>query len=306
MVVFMKRKNCVLCVCMAMTFGVLAKEVRIGGAGGEAVVNLYGGVMTSWKSATSGEILAMARDYESCGRGVAICGGIPVFWPWAMANRPELEKVLVFTRGSDWKLKSRTADSVVIELNDNETMRRIWPHRFHLELEYRLDESDTLKAEFRATNTDSESYSCTELFHPFFRVGETAKTTISNTKGCHYYWRSEPEYGYRRMLENDFCGGFFKKTGPGFVVCEEGKPPYRHDLIDPVLKRKVEITYEGGRQLIMWNSGPDYSPCGKSDSPDFGRRFITVEAGNCYDDYAYTLKPGEVHKVRGVFRVKPL
>lgn len=281
-------------------------DITFEGAGGKARINPFGAVLTSWKPHASGEVLAMARDFEGCGREIEIHGGIPICWPWAVYTCPETAKVHFITRSFDWKVKTRTTDSVVMAFDDTEETRRVWPHKFHLELEYRLNEPETLTAEFRATNTGDQPYACTELFHPYLRVGDTAKTTISNTKGLHYFWKREREFGESRTLSEDFCGARFKDCGPGYIISEVGDGPHRHDLVDPVLGRRIEITYEGGCKLVTWNSGPDFSVCGTSDLPDFGRRFLCVETGNLYDDRAYTLKPGETHVIKAKFQVKGL
>ena len=69
-------------------------------------------------------------------------------------------------------------------------------------------------------------------------------------------------------------------------------------MADPVLNRKIEVAYEGNIKIVVWNSGPDFSPFGGADDPDYGLRFVCVEGATLYRDRAYTLKPGETHTLK--------
>ena len=77
-------------------------------------------------------------------------------------------------------------------------------------------------------------------------------------------------------------------------------------LKDPVLKRVIDISYEGNIKFVMWNSGPDFSALGESDDPDYGRHFLCVEGATLYRDRAYTLAPGASHTLKAIIAVRTL
>jgi D-hexose-6-phosphate mutarotase len=71
-----------------------------------------------------------------------------------------------------------------------------------------------------------------------------------------------------------------------------------HEIVDPVLKRTIRLAYEGCIKMVVWNSGPDCSPFGGADDPDYGRGFVCIEGATLYRDRAYELRPGETHELK--------
>ena len=265
--------------------------------GGRAVADAYGARLVSWRPAGGEEVFAMALIRDKWRAGEQVHGGLPVYWPWFVFEGPEGCKIHGVTSYAEWRVKERTANRVVFALDDDETTHRAWPHRFHAELEYALGSS--LSATFRVTNTDTNSYACTEGFHPYFRVGDVRECTVSGTDGARYFCKAEAEHGDARVWSGDFPCRLPHEKGAGFVIEEpSAKGRHPHILADPVLNRKIEVAYEGNIKIVVWNSGPDFSPFGGADDPDYGLRFVCVEGATLYRDRAYTLKPGETHTLK--------
>lgn len=265
---------------------------------GTAKVSTYGGVLTSWKPAGSEEVFALATVYETNEPGVQIHGGFPICWPWAVFEGPEGCKVHGLARYAEWRVKARTDASVVLELDETPETLAVWPYRFHLELTYAI--SDRLEVTFRATNTDAQAFACTELFHPYFNVGDVARCRVRGLDGVKYFWKGEADQGDQRHWSGDFAGALFTSAVPGYVF-EQGESV--HQVIDEAFGRTLEIAYAGNIKLCVWNSGPDFSPYGVSDAPDFGRHFLCFEAGTLYRDRAYVLAPGETHELKAAVRL---
>lgn len=265
---------------------------------GTAKVSTYGGVMTSWKPIGSAEVFAMAKDFDSCERGMQIHGGFPLCWPWAVFEGPQGCKIHGVTRYCDWTVKSSTDSSVVLELNENAETLKVWPHRFHLELTYAI--SNRLEVTFRAVNTDDHPYACTELFHPYFNVGDVTRCRVTGMDGLKYFWKGEADQGDQRRWSGDFAASAFKSAVPGYVF-EQGD--CTHQIVDEALGRRLQISYAGNIKLCIWNSGVDFSVCGESECPDFGRRFLCFEGGTLYRDRAYVLKPGETHVLKAAVSI---
>ena len=273
--------------------------------GGRAVADTYGARLISWRPASGEEVFALPQPYDKCPReaGVQIHGGLPVYWPWFVFEGPEGCKIHGVTSYAEWKVKEHTSSRVVFSLDDTPATRAAWPHPFHAELTYEL--GATLTATFTVVNTGSEPYACTEGFHPYFRVGDTMRCTVTGTDGTRYFWKGEADKGDRRKWKGDFPASLVAIGKPGYVF-EEKAGPHNHQLKDPVLNRTIDITFEGNIKFVMWNSGPDFSKFGKSDDPSYGHRFLCVEGATLYRDRAYTLAPGALHTLKATVAVKPL
>ena len=275
--------------------------------GGRAVVETYGGRLISWEQKVGGEVFAMAWPYSQCKRGEQIHGGLPMYWPWFVFEGPEGCNIHGVTSYADWKVKECAKSRVVMELDDSEETRAAWPHKFHAELEYVLSDAK-LYAEFRVTNTGDEPYSCTEGFHPYFRLGDVSKCSISGTDGLRYFCKAESEHGDRRLWSGDFPCSVPYEKGVGYVIEEkspEGK--HVHDLTDIVLGRRIEVTYEGNIKIVAWNSGEGFDKkFGPATDRDFARHFVCLEGATLYRDRAYVLKPGETHTLKATIRVNQM
>lgn len=243
-------------------------QVVLSNANGSARVDFRGANMRSWKPAGKTEVLGNL--------------GIPVYWPWAIyEGRPGCD-IHGLTPYFDWKVVSQTSDSVVLSLDDNESSRRVWPHKFHAEMEYRLGE--TLTAEFRVTNTDDHAYACTDLLHPFFRVSHPTNCTIEGLSGSKYFWKYEADKGADRIWEGAFPVKNISGGKPG-IVFETGDGAYT--LVDG--NRRITANFKGGVKFVGY-----VAPEGA----------VAMETGNIYRDRAYTLAPGETHTLSVVLSVE--
>lgn len=238
-----------------------ATQVTLSNETGEARVDLRGANMRSWKPVRKTEVLGNL--------------GIPVYWPWAIyEGRPGCD-IHGLTPYYDWKVVSKTEDSVVLALDDSESTMRVWPHKFHAEMEYRLGE--TLTATFTVTNTDDHGYSCTDLLHPFFRVSHPSNCTIEGLSGSKYFWKYEADKGGDRIWKGAFPVKNISGGKPG-IVFETGDGAYT--LVDG--KRRVTAEFKGGIKFVAY-----VAPEGA----------VAMETGTIYRDCSYTLQPGEAHTV---------
>lgn len=236
-------------------------DVTLSNAFGSARVDLRGANMRSWKPAGKTEVLGNL--------------GIPVYWPWAIyEGRPGCD-IHGLTPYFDWSVSEQTQDKVVLELEDSESSRRVWPHKFHAQMEYRLGE--TLTATFTVTNTDDHEYTCTDLLHPFFRVSHPSNCTIEGLSGSKYFWKYEADKGSDRIWKGAFPVRNISGGKPG-IVFETGDGAYT--LVDG--KRRVTADFKGGIKFVAY-----VAPEGA----------VAMETGTIYRDRAYTLQPGQTHTV---------
>lgn len=286
-------RNALVMLTLMVAFGLQAVMIPLSCPHGTATVSTYGGVMTSWRPLGGDDVFASAVDYEKCERGTQIHCGLPICWPWAVNEGPVGGRIHGVARYAEWKVKSRTADSLVLELDETEETLAAWPHKFHLELHYSI--SNGLDVAFLARNTDDHAYACTELFHPYFSVGDVGSITVSGLNGCRYLAKTVPGDDGLRIWRGDFTVPDLGKTKVGYVFdCLDG----RCRLNDPKKNRWIEVKYTGSCKICLWNSGLDFSVYGRADRADFGRRFMCVEGGTIYRDRAYTLASGESHVLK--------
>ena len=298
-------KNITLILGALATFATSAATVElVSPDGGRAVADTYGARLVSWRPAGGDEVFAMPKPYDKCPResGRQTHGGLPIYWPWFVFEGPEGCKIHGVTSYAEWKVKERSENRVVFTLDDTPATRAAWPHSFHAELAYEL--GATLVATFTAVNTGTEPYACTEGFHPYFRVGDTMRCTVTGTDGARYFWKGEADKGDRRRWKGDFPACLVAVGKPGYVF-EEKDGPHRHLLKDPVLNRAIDVTYEGNIKFVMWNSGPEFEKLGTADDPSYGSRFLCLEGGTLYRDRAYTLTPGASHTLKASVAVRP-
>lgn len=236
-----------------------ATHVILSNSHGTARVDLRGANMRSWKPADGNEVLGNE--------------GIPVFWPWAVYEGPPGCDIHGLTPYFDWKVAYQSEDKVILTLDDSEATRRVWPHKFHAEMEYRLGKS--ISAEFRVTNTDDHEYKCTELLHPFFRVSHPSDCIVEGVSGARYFWKLEAEKGSDRVWYGDFPVKNVAAGKPG-IVFESGDGEYT--LADK--NRRITADFKGGIKFNVY-----VSPEGS----------VAMETGTIYRDRAYTLAPGQTH-----------
>lgn len=238
-----------------------ASQIVLSNAWGTARVDLRAANMRSWKPCGGAEVLGNQ--------------GIPIYWPWAIYEGRTGCDIHGLTPYFDWNVISATPDRVVLSLDDSESSRRVWPHKFHAEMEYILGEK--LSARFTVTNTDNHEYSCTELLHPFFRVSHPSNCKIEGLDGSRYFWKWEADKGSDRVWRGSFPVRNIASGRPG-IVFETGDGSYT--LVDG--DRRITAEFSGGIKFVAY-----VSPEGA----------VSMETGTIYRDRAYTLKPGESHSV---------
>ena len=244
-----------------------ATQVILSNSYGTASIDLRGANMRSWKPAGKEEVLGNL--------------GIPIYWPWAIyEGRPGCD-IHGLTPYFDWDIAYQSKDKVILIFDDSEATRRVWPHKFHAEMEYILRENITV--EFRVTNTDDHEYICTELLHPFFKVSHPSNCTIEGLSGSKYFWKYEEEKGSERVWDRAFPVENVSGGKPG-IVFERGDGVYT--LVD--IDRRITVDFEGGIRFNVY-----VSPEGS----------VAMETGTVYRDRAYTLSPGETHTLKAIISV---
>lgn len=258
-----------------------------------ALISIYAGQVLSFKPVNQAEDLMFISDNAYFTEGKAIKGGTPICWPWfgaapEMAYATEHKKPdHGFARTSFWSVASVSlldsgATKVILELEDTEKTRAIWPYRFYLSLEILISDSLTIKLLTR--NTGDQSFTITEALHTYFNVGDATQVKVLGLEHTEYL---------------DKTADYIKVCQVGAITLSEETDhihtDIKHDLLldDPSFKRKVKISSSGNKNVVVWNPWIQGSAAIKDLGNDDYKHFICLEIANAATDNVEILPNSE-------------
>ena len=296
-------------------FGIANQIEFIAGKGGlpciqinndkaSALISVYAGQVLSFKPVNEAEDLMFISKNAYFQDGKAIKGGVPICWPWFGAA-PEIEsKEQVkrpdhgFVRNSFWSVLSATVlengdSKIVLEFEDSEKTREIWPYRFYLSLEIVIGDSLTL--ELLTRNTGNQSFSITEALHSYFNVGDATQVNVLGLEHTEYLDKNED---------------FVKVCQLGAITIAQETDhihtDIKHKLVidDPTFKRKIKISSSGNKNIVVWNPWAKGSAEMKDlDSEDY-KHFICLEVANTAAD-SVEIHPNSEYRIGANYSIVP-
>ncbi len=265
--------------------------------GGRATVSLHGAQLLSYKPGSGQELLWLSPKARFQ-PGIAIRGGIPVCWPWFGAH-PDGAGFPAhgFARTSLWTVRSSQADAQSTELclglNTSQASLDLWPHRFDLELQIRLDQR--LSLTLRTRNDDEQPFAITEALHSYFAIGAIDQIAIDGLAGCRY----------RDKLD----GMNWKDQLGEMAVVAPFDRVYDHPdttlLTDSVAKRQIRLQKANSRSTVVWNPGDEVAAQMADIGSGNSAQFVCIEAGNC-GERQVELQPGQSHSLELVLESCPV
>lgn len=278
-----------------------AAAVELSSPGGRALIELVGARVVSWVPAGGREVFfnPVSRPHPSA---EWTHGGVPLCWPWFCFNAGRDRQIHGFARSERFLVRKVDVSSanrtvIVLGLESSSDTRALWPFDFDLELRVELDSG--LRIALTTRNTGSEPIDVTDGFHPYFLVGERDRCRITGLDGTAY---CDARYGSCRF-DGRQKGDLPLDADYDHVFASPGKP---YAVVDPVLKRKLEIVPKGNTRVIVWNPGPIKPGTLGNLGPDDWRRLITAEPGSTFADQAVRILPGRSHTLEAAMRVLPL
>lgn len=222
--------------------------------------------------------------------GKAIRGGIPVIFPWFGPREGHPESPmhgLVRTRA--WAV-----DSIETPENEPATIRfsissdaetlAVWPHAFHLSLEFRLGKS--LQISWRVKNTGEETFTFEQALHPYFPVTDVHRCSVTGLEGSTYI---------------DKTDHLIKKTDTATSVTfnQETDRLYLNTtstctLLDPAAKRRLIVAKTGSESSVVWNPWITKAAALEDMEDCEWQNFVCVEQVNAATN-AVSLQPGATH-----------
>ena len=240
-----------------------------------AMISVYAAQVLSFRPTEEKEDLLFLSPKSYYDDGKAIRGGIPVCWPWFGANAVGLDRPSHgFVRNGLWTVAGTEATTdfetkVRLKFPENAHNDHCWQQAFALELE--ISVGDTLTLDLMTRNTGEQSFSITQAFHTYLRIGNIGQVRILGLEGA----------VYADKLDDDRQ----KRQAGALTVWEEVDRIYtdvKNELIvdDAAFKRRIKITAAASKTAVVWNPWTKKSAILPDlDDGDF-RRFICVETGN--------------------------
>ncbi len=242
-----------------------------------ALISIYAGQVLSFKPANQVEDILFFSDNAFFTEGKAMRGGIPICWPWfgsAPENKGHPAPAHGFVRNNNWDVSSveilKNGDTKVkLEFTDSNITPEVWPYHFYLSLEITIGDSLTLNLVTR--NTGYQVFSITEALHTYFNVGDTSQVHILGLEKTEYLDKAEefvPVCQLGAITVNDAMDHIHISEGRNIAI------------IDPVLKRKINITSSGNKNVVVWNPGPNGAEKMQDLKAEDYKRFVCVEIAN--------------------------
>lgn len=250
-----------------------------------AAVSLFGGQLLSFVPA--GQTEAFWVSPQRAELPTPIRGGTPVCWPYfGRQGQTGEAPAHGYVRTLRWQLVAarREADgTLVLELE---------PPPLHdptLRLRMRLRIGRTLEQRLETTNTGTTPRRFSEALHNYFRVSDVEGVRIEGLDGLAFLDKNDGGNAHVQRghwdLHDPRDPGRSDRLFPGAGG--------RYRLVDPGLKRRIELDVENGRSVVVWNPGAAAAARMVDVGPHW-RDFVCLEAANAGPDEV-ELAPGATH-----------
>lgn len=262
-----------------------------------AAISLFGGQLLSFVPEGQEDVMWLSPRVKPA--PTPIRGGTPVCWPY-FGRQDQSQDVPAhgFVRTLPWQLldASREADgTLVLHLAPPVLEDLALRLRMTLRIGRRLEQ--TLETQ----NVSSETVRFTQALHNYFHVGDALQVNAEGVDGLDYVDKFE-NYAVTRRQQGDWNLRDPRDPGRSDRIYLQAGGQY--SLVDPVLRRRIDLRTEGSKTLVAWNPGE----AGAAKMDDVGegwRQYVCLEAANAGPD-VIELAPGARHVLRQTISTRPL
>lgn len=220
-------------------------------------------------------------------KGKAIRGGIPICWP-RFGTLDETMPAHGFSRTAMFTLVE------VVEIEDNLTevrfllkddnqSRKMWNHKFELEVIFSIGES--LEIELKTKNCESEDFMITQALHSYFCVSDISHAKIKNLDKKPYF---------DALLRKTF-------SQKGDVTFEKEVDRVYQEVDTTVVledkKRDIYVNNSGSSSVVIWNPWCEKATRLAGMRTEDYKEFVCIESANAFDDFR-VIKAGETHSLK--------
>ena len=243
-------------------------------SGAQLDVYLHGAHAISWRDASGREMLFLSE--KSFFRPESpIRGGIPVVFP-QFGDGPLPKHG--FARTREWTLlgAGMSDDGCAearLELKDSQETIKLWPHKFRLEIIFRL-KATGLDVLFSIANTGKKGFEFKNGLHTYFAAADISGVSVHGLAGAgfvDFLGDKTMQAEARNIITFDRETDRVYPSAPDKLVLEDGGN-----------RRKIMIAKTGMRDIVLWNPWVEKS----KRMEDFGgleyKKMVCVETGNMY------------------------
>lgn len=267
--------------------GLLALDLTTGL--GRARLFLQGAHLAAWQPVGHAPVLFLSASSHFT-PGKAIRGGIPVIFPWFGARSGDSAAPQHgFVRSADWSVEALDIApdqtiTLVLRIEDSESSRGSWPHRFTLR--YRLTIGTTLRVELEVENRGAEAFRFEEALHTYLVVSDVRQVALTGLGETEFIDKvdafTRKRHGSKPLTFAGETDRVFLNTTASCVVD------------DPGLHRRIVIEKTGSASTVVWNPWQDKARALADFGDDEWPQMLCVETANTADN-SVTLPPGATH-----------
>lgn len=256
-----------------------------------AAISLFGGQLLSFVPAGQEDVMWLSPLAKPT--PTPIRGGTPVCWPY-FGRQDQTGDVPAhgFVRTLPWQLldAGREADGTIV-------LHLAPPAMDDLALRLRMTVrvGRTLEQSLETENVSGETVRFTQALHNYFRVGDALQVSAEGVDGLDYLDKFE-NYAVTHRQQGDWSLRDPRDPGRSDRIYLQAGG--RYGLVDPVLRRRIELRTEGSQTLVAWNPG-EAGAAKMDDVRDGWRQYVCLEAANAGPD-VIELAPGARHVLRQI------
>ncbi|MEK7792018.1 MAG: D-hexose-6-phosphate mutarotase [Pseudomonadota bacterium] len=213
-----------------------------------ALISIHAGQVLSFRPGNeAGDIMFLSEKayYQN---GKAIKGGAPICWPW-FGPDPEGKgrPGHGFVRNRPWnvmgtELLANGDIKVVLGLTDTPGTQAIWPYSFVLSQEIIISHSLSLSLITR--NTGNQTFTITQAFHTYFKVGNIDQVKVLGLEGRPYIDKVD------NSAQKQQVGAVTINAEVDRIYLDVGNTL---TIDDAAMRRRIQIVSQGSKTAVVWN-----------------------------------------------------
>lgn len=270
-------------------------KLRITLPSASADIYLHGAQVTSFKPAGSADAIFLS-GHSSFEHGKAIRGGVPICFPW-FRNKLDDPKAPShgFVRTKAWAItavKHNKGTVTATFLTESDASTRAW-FPFDFRLVHRVTVGKDLKLELIMTNLDTKPLRFEEALHTYHLVGDARQVSVAGLDGVDFL--DNTDGNKEKIQQGDLH--FTKATDNVYL-----KTSHMVDLVDPILKRRIQIEKTHSNTTVVWNPWQEGAAALADLGDEEWKKMACVEASNIRA-YGVDLPAGAEHTMSATIRI---